>query len=292
MSNRTRRWLALLLAPYVIGLVGLVFLPALVTFVLAVFEYDFIRNPRFVGLDNVSELLRDEVFRISLRNTLVFVALAVPLRLLGALGLALLYHPRFRGVGAYRTAAFIPTVIPDVAYALVWIWILNPLYGPLNLVITAMGLPAPSWMTAGGAAQTAIVIMTVFQIGEGFLIALATRQAIPGDLHDMARVEGASPRFMWWKVTFPLMAPTLVLLMFRDTVFMFQANFVPALLVTNGGPPPYSTTYLPLFVYREAFEYLRYGYAAAATLAMFFVTALIVYLQWRTVQRWKHAMIV
>ncbi len=281
-----------MLAPYALGLVALVFLPALAAVALAGFDYDFLRPPRFVGLGNISELLRDVVFRISLRNTLVFVLLAVPLRLLGALGLAMLLHPRYRGVGGYRTATFLPTVIPDVAFALVWIWILNPLYGPVNLIISALGLPPPSWFTAGGAAQSAIVIMTVFLIGEGFLIALATRQAIPTELYDMAKVEGAGDLHVWWRVTLPLMAPTLALLMFRDTVLMFQLNFVPALLVTKGGPPLYSTTYLSLFTYREGFEYLRHGYAAAATLVMFFVTALIVYLQWRIVQRWRHAMVV
>jgi multiple sugar transport system permease protein len=88
------------------------------------------------------------------------------------------------------------------------------------------------------------------------------------------------------------MAPMLVLLAFRDTIFSFQASFVPALLITDGGPPPYATTYLPIFVYTNAFEYLRYGYAAAAILVMFALTALIVFLQWRIVKRWRHALVV
>ena len=88
------------------------------------------------------------------------------------------------------------------------------------------------------------------------------------------------------------MGPTLLLLMFRDTIFSFQANFVPALIVTGGGPPPYATTYLPLFIYRNGFEYLRYGYAAAATLAMFLVTAIIVLIQYRIVKRWRRAFVV
>jgi multiple sugar transport system permease protein len=88
------------------------------------------------------------------------------------------------------------------------------------------------------------------------------------------------------------MAPTLLLLLFRDTVYSFQASFVPALIVTEGGPPPFATTYLPLFVYRNAFEYLRYGYAAAATLVMFVVTAAIVYAQYRMVRRWRRAFVV
>jgi multiple sugar transport system permease protein len=91
------------------------------------------------------------------------------------------------------------------------------------------------------------------------------------------------------RVTLPMMAPTLLL---RDTIFSFQARFVPALIMTNGGPPPYATTYLPLFIYRNAFEYLRYGYAAAATVTMFLITGLIVFIQYRIVKRWRHAFVV
>ena len=113
-----RRQLALMLTPYLVGLTALVAAPAAVTFGLALTEYDLIGAPRFLGLANFRELMEDDVFRVSLQNSLVFAALAVPLRLLAALGLALLLHGRFRGVGAARTAAVLPTVVPDIAYGL------------------------------------------------------------------------------------------------------------------------------------------------------------------------------
>jgi multiple sugar transport system permease protein len=286
---RRERGLLLLLLPYAFGVVVLVALPAAITFGLALFEYDLVRAPEFRGLGNFRELAEDEVFRISLRNSLMFVAFAVPLRLLGAVGLALLLHRRLRGAAAYRTGVYLPTVVPDVAYALLWLWIFNPLYGPLNLTLEALGLPSPEWLTDARDAQWAIVVMSVFILGEGFLVALAVRQSIPGDLYQLAELEAASALYVLRRVTLPLMAPALLLLLFRDTIFSFQVNFVPALLVTEGGPPPYETTYLPLFVYRTGFEYLRYGYAAAATLTMFLVTALIVFLQWRIVVRWRRS---
>jgi multiple sugar transport system permease protein len=287
LRDRERRGLLLMLAPYLVGLVGLVALPALITFVLAFFEYDLIRSPSWLGLDNFTELWSDEVFAAALRNSLLFVAFAVPLRLLGALGLALLLHRRYRGVGAYRTASYLPTVVPDVAYALLWLWILNPLYGPLNLALEALGVHTPAWLTDPRAAQAAIVLMSVFQLGEGFLVALAVRQSLPEELYEVSAIERAGPWYTFRRVTLPLMAPALLLLAFRDAVYSLQVNFVPALIVTDGGPPPYATTYLPLFVYRNAFEYLRYGYAAAATLAMFLATALVVYAQFLIVRRWR-----
>jgi multiple sugar transport system permease protein len=290
--NREQRGLLLMLSPYLFGAVVLVVGPALVTFALALYEYDLIRSPDFVGLANFRELWDDEIFRTALRNSLLFALFAVPLRLLGALGLALLLHNRYRGVAAYRTGASLPTIVPDVAYALLWLWILNPLYGPLNLALGALGGPTPEWLTDPRDAQAAIVLMSLFQIGEGFVVALATRQAIPGELYELSGIEGARATYVFRRVTLPLMAPMLVLLAFRDTIFSFQASFVPALLITDGGPPPYATTYLPIFVYTNAFEYLRYGYAAAAILVMFALTALIVFLQWRIVKRWRHALVV
>ena len=281
-----------LLAPYLTGITILIVVPAIITFILSLYTYDLIRPAEFNGVGNFGDLFRDDVFRISLRNSLVYVLFAVPLRLLGALLLALLLHERFRGAGAYRTAAYLPTVVPDVAYALLWLWILNPLYGPLNLFFGLFGDFTPAWLTNPTAAQAGIIIMSLFQVGEGFVVAMATRQSIPGELYELASIEGSRPWSSFRRITLPLMAPTLLLLLFRDTIFSFQANFVPALIVTGGGPPPYATTYLPLFIYRNAFEYLRYGYAAAATLAMFVITAVIVFIQWRIVKRWRHALAV
>ena len=296
MDVAERRWLWLMLAPYVLGLTVLVALPAGVTFALALYEYDLIGSARFLGLDNFRELARDDVFRTSLVNSLVFAAIAVPLRLVAALGLALLLHRRFRGVGTYRAAGVLPTVVPDVAYGLLWLWLFNPLYGPINLFLewggTAQrtvfwGFPSPQWLTHPNDARAAIIIMSLFTIGEGFVVLLVTRQGLPQELYELAAIEDATAWSIFRRITLPLMAPILLLLLCRDTIFSLQANFVPALVVTEGGPPPYATTYLPLFVYREGFEYLRYGFAAAATLTMFALTALIVLAQWQIVKRWR-----
>jgi multiple sugar transport system permease protein len=296
MGMTDRRQLGLMLAPYLFGLALLVVAPAAVTFGLALTEYDLLRPPSFVGLENFGELFGDDIFRTALINSLVFALLAVPLRLAGALGLALLLHRRFTGVGAYRSAAVLPTVIPDVAYGLVWLWLLNPLYGPINLLLkvggdspttTAWGVPPPQWLTHPNDARAAIIIMSLFTIGEGFVVLLVTRQGLPTELYDLAALEDATAWGIFRRVTLPLMAPIILLLFARDTIFSLQATFVPALVVTEGGPPPYATTYLPLFAYRNGFEYLRYGYAAAATVSMFAVTALIVWLQWKIVRRWR-----
>lgn len=277
---------ALLLAPYVGGVLLLVVVPAAITFGLSLFRYDLLTDPVFVLLDNFSELLDDPIFHRALTNSLIFIAFAVPLRLLAALGMALLLHRSFRGAGAARTSVYLPTVVPDIAYALLWLFVLNPLYGPMNVTLGALGLPEPAWFTTDAGAVAAVILMSCFTIGEGFIVALATRQELPEELYEIADLEGSAPLHTLRRVTLPLMAPTLALLAFRDTAFSLQATFVPALIVTQGGPDR-ATTFLPLLVYDTAFENLRYGYAAAMTLTMLVITALIVLVQYRIVKRWQ-----
>ncbi|HEX5801188.1 MAG TPA: sugar ABC transporter permease [Gaiellaceae bacterium] len=288
-----RRQLALMLAPYAFGLAVLVALPAAITFALALTDYDLVRSPSFVGLDNFRELLDDRVFGIALVNSFVFAAVATPLRLLVALGLALLFWRRSRGVGVGRAMIAVPTVVPEVAYGLLWLWLLNPLYGPVNGLLTLGGesgntvfdrLP-PQWLTDPNHARAGIVLMSLFTVGEAFVVLLVARQAVSTDLYELASLEDAPGWDVFRRITLPVLAPVLVLLFLRDMLLSFTFTFVPALVVTEGGPPDYATTYLPLFVYREAFEYLRYGYAAAATLVMLALTVPIVWLQWRIVRR-------
>ncbi|BCB78545.1 sugar ABC transporter permease [Phytohabitans flavus] len=292
----SRRQLGFMLAPYVVGLVGLVLLPAAATLVLAFADYDLVQPPQWTGTANFTELAGDGIFRTALLNSLVFAAVAVPLRLLVALGLALLLHRRAPGVGTARTVAALPTAVPEVAYGLLWLWLFNPLYGPVNQLLrvggenglTALGRTPPQWLTDPTDARAAIIIMSLFTVGESFLVLLAARLVLPPEVYELASIEDATPWDVFRRVTLPLIAPVLGLLLVRDTILSFQVSFVPALVVTDGGPPPYATTYLSLFVYRNAFEYLRYGYASAATVVMLLVTVAAVILQWRLLRRWQH----
>ncbi len=294
-DTRSRRQLLVMLAPYLLGLLGLVLLPAVITLALAFTEYDLLRPPRWVGLGNFTELISDPIFRVALTNSLVFALVAVPLRALFALGLALLLHRRALGVGSARSAAMLPTAVPEIAYGLLWLWLLNPFYGPINQVLrtggenglTMLGRTPPQWLTDPTDARAAIITMSLFTMGETFVVLLAARRALPRDVYEMAALEDATGWDVFRRITLPLMAPVLGLLLVRDAIQSLHFTFVPALVVTDGGPPPYATTYLSLFVYRNGFEYLRYGYAAAATLVMILLTVAAVVVQWRLIRRYR-----
>ncbi|HEX5938231.1 MAG TPA: sugar ABC transporter permease, partial [Actinomycetota bacterium] len=185
-----------------------------------------------------------------------------------------------------RAAVVTPTMIPDAAYALIWLWVLNPIYGPVNLALAGLGMPTPAWLSDPTAARWAIVMMLLFQLGEGFLIAVIARRQVPEELLELATINGAGRWGRSTRVILPLIAPALLLIAIRDTILVLHTTFVPALLVTEGGPPPFATTALSLFTYRNAFEYLRYGYAAAATVVMLVLAASISWLLYRVVARW------
>lgn len=272
-----------LAAPYVFGLVLLVGLPALAALVLAFTEYTGIQAPSFNGLDNLSRMAADNAFWRSLGNSVIYVLLSVPLRLVIAIGFALLLYRPAPGVGAARTAVFMPSVVPDVAYAFLWLWLLNPIYGPIAL---ALGSASPDFLTDPWGARIGMALMGAFQVGEAFVIALAARRMIPPSLYEAAAVDGASAWFTLKRVTLPLMAPVMALLALRDIILSLQVSFVPALIVTGGGPRN-ATTYLPLYVYRTAFTYFRFGYAAALSLSMFVLTAVVVYVQYRLARRYR-----
>ena len=266
-----------LLAPYLLGALVLIVLPAGLSFLIASTRYNGVTEPVFIGWENFNFLRSDPLFRVALFNSLIFIIEAVPLRVLGALVLALLYQRPRAGVGLYRAAAYLPTVIPDAAYALTWTWILNPLYGPLNASLRTLGFSTPPWLADSTWALPSLILMSLFQIGEGFVILLVGLRHIPRETYDAARVDGANRWQMFASITFPLLSPWLVLLSVRDVVLSFQNTFTPAYLMTRGGPY-YSTFFLPQLTYEFAFDGMRFGQAAAVMLAFFLcTTALVVF---------------
>lgn len=275
-----------MLLPYLLGLSLLVIGPGLAGFALALTDFNAIQPPSWAGLENFRRLPGDDVFRIAVFNSLLYIALAVPLRLIGALALARLLQRPSRGSLVGRAVVYLPTVIPDLAWALIWLWILNPLYGPLNLLLGAVGIDGPAWMTDPTTARFAIVLMMIWQLGEGFLVCLVALGSVDPDLPDQAAIDGGSAWSTFRGVILPVIAPALLILLFRDTIFSFQANFVPALIVGKGGGPDYATMYLPMYIYNTAFNYLRFGYAASMTVVMYAITGLVLLLQYRLTHRW------
>ena len=265
-----RRWpLAL---PYLLGSALLVLVPLGMAAALAFTDYFGFRAPEFTGTANLTRIAEDTAFWDAVGVSALIAAIAVPLRLALAVGAALLLAKRRAGASVGRAAAYLPSVIPDAAWALLWLWVLNPLYGPLPALLGALGVPDPGFLTSPWGARLGLVLVLAFQVGEAFIVAIAARTAIPAALHEAIEVEGGSPWFAMTRVTLPLMAPIVLVLAVRDVVVVVQNAFVPALLLTDGGPADATLT-APLLIYRRAFEYGELGYAATLSVALLLLTA-------------------
>lgn len=277
-SKRTRfsykQQLGIFVAPFLVGSLMLFLLPAAATVYFAFTKYNAVGTPVWVGFANFGRMIESDYVRISLLNSAIFLVLAVPVRLLAALGLALLMQRRGRLFGLYRAAVYLPTVIPEVAYALIWLWIFNPVSGPMNLGLAWLGLDPPAWLADPGLARVSIVLMLSFQVGEGFIVLLVGLQNIPRSFYEAAEVDGASRLQAFSTITLPLLLPWILVLVFRDLLVSLQATFTPSFVMTYGGPF-YGTTFTPLLLYEVAFDFFDFGLAAALMVVIFVVLAII-----------------
>ena len=279
--------LGLLLAPFVLGATLLIVLPALLTVILAFTEYDALSAPLWSGLQNFRTIFQRDVFWIAVRNSLIFVGLSAPLQLLGALTLALLLYQARSGVRQYRIATYLPSVIPDVAYALIWLWLFNPLYGPLNKILVAVGLPPLAWLVDADTALYSLVLMACFRIGEGMLVLIAALQGVPAAYFQAAALDGGNRWQLFRHITLPLVAPWLLLLLIRDVLLSAQNTFTPVYMMTEGGPG-YATTLLPYLIYDEAFSHFRIGHAASMMVVMFMGIGLLLWLVYKIAGGWGY----
>ncbi|MCA9924618.1 MAG: sugar ABC transporter permease [Anaerolineales bacterium] len=284
LSHETR-W-RLLLVPYALGILLLVVLPALMAFGLAFFRYDALSPPVWVGWLNFVLAYTDELFVLSVQNSLALILVPVFLRVFGAFFLARLYQRNGRFLGWFRAAVYLPSVVPMAATALAWLWIFNPLYGPLNLLLQAIGIVPPNWLIDPLWAKPALIIMGLWQIGEGFIVSLAALHDIPVELEDAAYIDGAGRWATMRHIILPLVAPILILLSFRDAIFTLQESFTTIYLTTQGGPY-YATYTLPLFIYEQGFDLGSFGTAGAALWIMYAITGLIVVALYIIAKQWN-----
>ena len=276
---------ALLLLPYLTGTFLLITFPLVLSLILCFFTFDGLSAPVWSGLANFREAVNEPLFRVALVNSVNFIYLAIPLRLLAALGLALLFSRPRPGTGLYRAMVYLPTVVPEIAYALLWLWILNPVYGPLNQILRSLGFSPPAWLADEGTALPALVMMTLFTIGEGFVILLAALKSTPREIYDAASVDGSGRWQAFLHITLPLLKPWLILLLVRDVILAFQTTFTPAYIMTGGGPY-YATLFLPVLAFEEAFDRLRFGIGSVMVLLMVLFTLALLILLFVIFQEW------
>jgi multiple sugar transport system permease protein len=284
-----RRQLFLLALPYLLGLVVLVLLPFVLSIPFAFTRYNALAAPEWIGFGNFEAMWADDRFWAGVWASLFIIAIAVPLRVLIAVGLAFLLHQQRRSNRVHRVAVYLPTIVPDVAYALLWTYIFNPFYGPLNWILPLFGLPNSVWLLWEWPARFAVVIMLLWTIGEGLILMMAAFQDIPRELDEVAEADGASGFQRFTRITLPLLAPSILLLLFRDIVLSFQITFVPALVTFGGGKPYYTNQFLPFYIWQTVTDDGQFGYASAMSWVLYGITTVIILLTFVVARRLRRA---
>ncbi|MUZ71779.1 ABC transporter permease subunit [Agrobacterium vitis] len=280
----------LFLLPWFIGFFVLTLGPALFSFWLSLTDYNLLQSPNVVGMDNYIRIATaDEKFMSSMRVTLVYVVLSVPLKLTFALLVALLLNKGIRGLPLYRAVFYLPSLLgSSVAIAVVWRQLFDG-DGAINVLLwNTFGIEGPSWISNPDYSLYTLVILAVWQFGSPMIIFLAGLRQIPVDMYEAASLDGASKVRMFFKITLPLLTPVIFFNAVVQTIDAFKA-FTPAYVISSGtGGPIDSTLFYTLYLYQEAFGYFRMGYAAALAWILVIIIALFTAFSFLSSRYWVH----
>ncbi len=265
--------------PFILGFFLWWLIPALVAAYLSFHRWNLISPPRFIGLDNFERLLNDPLILDSLKATFIYTATSVPIGLVFAFFLAILINTKIRGIAIFRTIYYLPTIVPLVASALLWAWILNTEFGLLNVAIRGLGGARVAWLQEPESAMASFIIMSMWSVGGPMIIFLAGLQGIPDVYYEAADIDGAGRVAKLRYITIPLMSPIIFFNLVIGLIGAAQ-EFVRAYLIT-GGDPENSTLFLVLYIYRTAFESQRMGYAAVLSWVLFIILMILSYLIFR-----------
>lgn len=282
MKKRVREALAgySFLLPNITCFLLFTLFPIVASFLLVFFEWDILTPPKFVGFGNLIKLFQDRDFYNYLFNTVYFM-LGIPLGMATSLALALLINQKLKGIIFFRTIYFLPVVSSMVAIALVWRWIYNPDFGLLNLFLRAIGITnPPQWLSSTVWAKPALILVNVWHgAGYNMLLYLAALQSIPEELYEAAKIDGANGWQQFWYITVPNLSFVNFFIVIMSIISAFQA-FGLQYVMTGGGPAG-STTTIVYYIYRNAYEWFKMGYAAAISWILFILILGFTILQWK-----------
>ena len=287
-TERRNLFLGLLfISPWIIGFLVFTIYPLIYSAYISLTRYDIIRPPVFIGFLNYKELfLDDPLFWLAVTNTLYYVFISVPLGLAFAFSLANMLNTRIFGRSFFRAILYIPAIVPAVATAMVWLFLLNIQYGAVNGILIALGLPAVPFLSNPDLVKPSLVMIAIWGAGNAVVVFLAGLQDVPRSLYEAAIVDGANGLQQFRHVTIPLMTPIILYNLIIGFIGAFQ-QFTSAYLITGTGPMNSSLLYSVL-LYQNAFRYLRMGKASAMAWILFLVVLVFTFLMFRTSARWVY----
>jgi multiple sugar transport system permease protein len=301
---RRRRLVLLLMSPWLIGFAVFFGYPLVANVYFSFTHYDLLSSPRWIGLANYKYLFNgDQQIGPAVKNTLWMLAFAVPLQVLFAFGVALMVTRARRGIGFFRTVFYLPALAPPVAATLGFVYLLNPAFGPVNTVLSKVGITGPLWFQDPSWSKPSLVLLGLWGIGNTMVIFIAALLDVPRHLYESAELDGAGALRRLVYVTLPTISPVILFAVVIGVIEGLQYFTQGYIAATNAAPsgsgggdvagnnigyPQNSTLFYPVWLYQQGFSYFNMGYAAAMSVLLLVVALAVTVLILRNSRRWVH----
>ncbi len=257
------------LLPWLLGFVIFTAGPIIATFGFSFTEYNILQPPKFIGLGNFERMSLDPLIWKSLTITFMYTLISVTMVVTVGFSTALLLNREIPGLSFWRTAYFLPSIVPSLATAFIFSFVFNAELGVLNMALRTMGIEGPKWFNSTAWVLPSFIMIALWGSGYGLPIYLSALQGVPRDLYDAAKVDGANAWQRFWNVTLPQTSPVVFFMFLTGIIGSFQV-FTAAYIITDGGPNNASLFYV-LYLYRSGWKFLEMGYAAAMAVVLFAV---------------------
>lgn len=278
--------------PWMIGFLCFQLYPIICALYYSFTDFNIFGKAKFIGIENYQTIAADPKVLLSMGNTLYMVLLGLPIGLLMALVLALMMNKNKKSKSFFRSAFYIPTLVPLVAAAMLFLWLLNPEYGLIGFIFKSFGIASPSWISDPKFTKSALIMLDTWRCGQSAIIFLAALQAIPQSYYEAANIDGANIWQKFCRITLPSIAPTIQFLLIMGIIqsfqyftqgFVFASYAVDQGTVTGG--PKNSLLFYGLYIYQNAFSFIKMGYASALAILMFIIVAVVTIIAFRSIER-------
>ncbi|OHR64621.1 spermidine/putrescine ABC transporter permease [Bacillus sp. HMSC76G11] len=286
--NKTSLYGLLFVTPWIIGLIIFYAFPLISSIYFSFTTYSILQPGEFVGMQNYKELMSDDLFWKSVSNTIYFAVFYVPLSIIFGVCLAMILNLKVKGMTVYRTIFFLPTLVPQVALAVLWMWLLNPQFGLVNGMLDLLRIQGPAWLGSETWSKPSIVMMSLWGIGQAVVIYLAGLTDISEDYYDAAEVDGANWLQKTLHITLPLLTPVIFFNLVMGVIGAFQQFALPYALTGGQGTPANSLTFYVMYLYDNGFKFFKMGYASAMAWILFAIIMILTAVIFSTSKRWVH----
>jgi multiple sugar transport system permease protein len=287
--SRNLRAGLLFTAPWILGILFFYAYPTIASAYYSLTEYNLLQTPTFIGLGNYETMVHDPIIAVSIRNTIYYAVITVPLSIILGILMALLLNLKVRGMAFYRTAAYMPTLVPFVATSLLWEWLLNPQYGIANWLLSLVGITGPGWLASATWSKPSLILISLWGgLGGAMLLFLATLQDVRHDLIEAALVDGANAFQRFFAVTLPSLTPVIFFELITGIISAIGYFTVPYVITGGTGNPINSLMLFAVYLYNNAFFIFKMGYASAMAWAATIVVFILTFIVFRTSSSWVY----